>query len=92
MDVMLFSFWGLLGALIGISAAQHRGFSVAAGIIGGLLLGPLAFLMYFVSGVTRRDGGNRKCPSCAEWIKDEARVCKHCSREVPPAGLQEFVP
>jgi len=28
--------------LIGISAAQRRGFNMAAGVIGGLLLGPLA--------------------------------------------------
>jgi hypothetical protein len=82
---MIFLFWALLGALIGISAAQRRGFSVAAGVIGGLLLGPLAFLMYFVSGVTRQDSANRKCPFCAEWIKAEATVCKHCHREVPPA-------
>jgi hypothetical protein len=79
-----FLFWALLGALIGISAAQRRGFHVAAGVIGGLLLGPLAFLMYFVSGVAGRDSANRKCPFCAEWIKLEATVCKHCHREVPP--------
>jgi hypothetical protein len=79
-----FLVWALIGALIGISAAQRRGFSVAAGVIGGLLLGPLAFLMYFVSGVGGRDSATRKCPWCAEWIKAEASVCKHCGREVPP--------
>ena len=38
--------------LIGVAAAQKKGFSIAAGILGGLLLGPLAFLMFFVSGVS----------------------------------------
>ena len=90
MDVMWMVFWALFGALIGVSAAQRRGFSVAAGIIGGLLLGPLAVLMYFVSGVTRGDA-TRKCPQCAESIKAEAKVCKHCGRDVAPAGLQEYV-
>lgn len=46
--------WPVLGVLIGIYAAQKKGFSPVAGAIGRLLLGPLAFLMFFVSGVTRR--------------------------------------
>lgn len=28
--------------------------------------------------------GNRKCPHCAESIKADARVCKHCGRESDP--------
>jgi len=71
--------WGLLGALIGVAAAQKRGFSVIGGVLGGLLLGPLAFLMFFVTGVSGSDR-NRKCPFCAEFIKAEAVVCKHCGR------------
>src|SRR5262245_39536668 len=56
---MFMIFWALLGALIGVSAAQRRGFSVVAGILGGLFLGPLAFLMYWVSGVTLGDESRR---------------------------------
>jgi hypothetical protein len=68
----------LLGALIGYVAADARGFSKRAGIIGGVLLGPLAFLMFFVSSVSRR----RTCPHCAERIKLKAFVCKFCGRDV----------
>lgn len=78
---MGFLFWALLGALIGISAAKKKGFSMAAGILGGILLGPLAFLMYAVSGVSRGEK-NKKCPHCAEWIKEEAKICKHCGRDL----------
>lgn len=84
-------FWLLLGALIGIAAAQRKGFNLAAGALGGALLGPLAFLLYFVSGVTREDAQRKKCPYCAEWVKAEAVVCRHCGRDLKggataPAG------
>lgn len=69
---MGFIAWLLFGALIGVSAAQRRGFGTASGVIGGILLGPLAVLMYFVSS------DRYKCPDCAEWINKGARVCPHC--------------
>lgn len=81
--MMLWLFWVVLGALIGVAAAQRKGFSVAGGIIGGMLLGPLAILMFAVSGVSSGDKA-KKCPFCAEWVKAEAKICKHCHKELPP--------
>jgi len=72
----MYIFWVLLGALIGISAAQRKGFSVVSGVIGGLLLGPLAVLMFFVTG------DRKKCQYCAENIKKEAKVCPFCKKDV----------
>lgn len=74
--------WLILGALIGAYAAQRKGFSLVAGVLGGALLGPLAILMFFVSSAGG-EGKQRKCPSCAEWIKAEAKVCRHCKSTVP---------
>jgi len=76
--------WGLLGAAIGFYAAQKKGFSTVGGVIGGWMLGPLAFLLFFVSGIVSSNEQQRKCPFCAEWIRPEATVCKHCHKEVPP--------
>jgi hypothetical protein len=27
----------------------------------------------------------RQCPACAEFVQREARICKHCRSELPPA-------
>lgn len=81
----MFLIWALIGAFMGFVAAQKKGFSVAGGILGGLLLGPLAFLLFFVSGITKDDQA-KKCPHCAEFIKADAKVCKHCGRDVVPAA------
>lgn len=69
-------FWILFGALIGVSAAQRRGFGTASGVLAGMLLGPLAVLMYFASG------DRMKCPQCAEWINKKARICPHCKSDL----------
>lgn len=73
---------GFLGLLIGVLAAKKKGFSVVGGALGGLILGPLAVLLFLVSG------DRRKCPNCAEMISKEAKVCPKCRCEVVPAVNQ----
>jgi hypothetical protein len=85
----MFLAWALLGALIGVAAAQRKGFSMVGGVLGGLLLGPLAFLMFFASGVSATDK-NKKCPYCAEFVKADATICKHCHKELPPAAVVKY--
>jgi hypothetical protein len=82
---MLMIFWLLLGGAIGAAAAQKKGFSVAGGVVGGMLLGPLAVLLFGVSGVASSKE-QKKCPFCAEWILSAATVCKHCRKELPPVA------
>jgi hypothetical protein len=66
--------WMLCGCLIGIAAAKDKGYSTVGGFIGGALLGPLAFLMFLCSS------GKKRCPFCAEWIQEKAKLCPHCGR------------
>ena len=50
-------FWMLLGGAIGAYASQKRGLPMVGSVIGGLLLGPFAFLLFFVSGIVSRNAG-----------------------------------
>jgi hypothetical protein len=75
MDIGLWIWLGF-GAVVGSIAARRRGFSLALGLIGGLLLGLLSPLLFLVPGK------RQKCPHCAEWVKIEAKVCPHCQRQI----------
>lgn len=66
--------WIIVGVVIGMLAAGNRGFSIIGGLIGGALLGPLAVLMFLCSS------GKKRCPFCAEWIQEKAKLCPHCGR------------
>jgi hypothetical protein len=75
--IILLTSWFLLAACIGIAAAQRKGFSTVGGAVGGALLGPvLAPLLFLVSGT--------KCPYCAEAVRPQAIVCRHCHRDLAP--------
>jgi predicted amidophosphoribosyltransferase len=50
-------------------------FGVLVGIAG--ILSPLIFLIL---------ADRRKCPHCAGWINPDAKVCKHCGRDVAAAA------
>lgn len=55
--------------------------SPLVGIIAALVAGPNT------ANVEQKQidsGGHRKCPHCAELVKTDAKVCKHCGRDVPP--------
>ena len=63
----------LLLSVIPAYIAQTKGKSFGAWYVYGLFLLPITFVH---SLILERD--DRKCPHCAELVKLEATVCKHC--------------
>jgi hypothetical protein len=94
MEVLIF--WLICGAIAGLIYSS-KGRSAATGCVGGFLLGPIGIILAILSsrdsaGIvkqSRRDeekaiarGELKRCPHCAEAIRYDAKVCKHCGRDI----------
>lgn len=74
---------GIVSAMI----ANSKGNSGCGWFAIGVLLGPIGLLMAFFTSDNEleknfRKGNTKKCPYCAEFVKEEARICKHCGRRL----------
>lgn len=92
MTFAIIAFWLICG---GIAAwiVKERGGDAVNGFLVGLLLGPLGFVAAFFMGNERQVEANKvaagvfkKCPRCAELVKPDALVCKHCAHEFEAAA------
>lgn len=76
------------------AVASKKGKSVGLWCILGMFLGPLALIIILVAKedrleVERRSldqGLEKKCPSCAELVKYEAKKCRFCGNEFEPVS------
>jgi hypothetical protein len=86
----------MVAAVIGIlpaAIAQSKGYSFGLWWIFGALLFiialPVAILMPPNSAAMEQrqlNAGMKKCALCAELIKQEALICKHCGHACPSAN------
>lgn len=83
MEVLAFIIipWVICGA-IASQIATNKGRSGCGWLVLGIIFGPFSWLaVAMTSPVRDPDEGRRPCPRCAEMIKFEALVCKHCGAE-----------
>jgi hypothetical protein len=96
---MAFLILPILLGLIPAAIAKGKGYSFG----GWWFYGALIFIVALPHALLIRPNlrgldnqawreGLRKCPFCAEFIKPEALVCKHCGRELPARGPKLIIP
>ncbi len=83
--------WIVLGVVVAMIAAS-KGRSAFLWFLYGALVWPIALVHILLTprptavadAQVLAGGEHRKCPFCAELVRTEAIVCKHCGRDIGP--------
>lgn len=86
MEITSLLVWSIIFAVVTAIIANTKGLSPGKWTVIGFILGPIGVIWVLVTAKDQstleaeslRSGKFKKCPLCAEVIKKEASVCKHC--------------
>ncbi|EOX4083221.1 hypothetical protein ACM65P_004326 [Vibrio alginolyticus] len=90
--------WLMLAIAVGVYA-DNKGRSGVGFFLLSVLLSPLIGIVIAVLAAPNqecienkalRNGGMKRCTKCAELVKREAKVCKHCQSLLPYEDVSSF--
>ncbi len=95
---MVFVFWVVFSVIVGIVASSRGrsgfGWFLLACVISPLLAVIAVALLpskFATLGIPTPET-HVKCPDCAEFVRKEAKVCKHCRAKLEPTPMLEPKP
>lgn len=82
--ILFFSLVWIWPAFLVAKAAAKKQRSYGGFLIVSLIIGWVIPLLVVLVMKQEPQVSSRKCPFCAEPIQPEAKVCKHCNRDLDP--------
>ncbi|MBA1179535.1 hypothetical protein G7008_03360 [Pseudomonas psychrotolerans] len=92
MDVLSLVFFYLFFCALAAWMAAKRGRSIILYLMMAVIFSPLvSILVLLVAGKSETgmeqkalSNGFKRCPACAELVRREAKICKHCGTDLGP--------